>query len=92
MISRDGEIIGTLRSLMDYFDVENRPMAAIGWTRSRSAAILRRLVQARSVSHEALDVESNAPAANFLRALLVFTGVLPARASDLDDTIKWLDQ
>ena len=92
VISRDGEIIRTLLPLMDYFDVENRPMTAIGWTRSRSAAILRRLVQASNVSHEALDVERNAPAANFLRALLVFTGALPARASDLDDTIEWLDQ
>lgn len=44
MISRDGEITDTLLPIMDYFDVENRPMTAIGWTRSRSAAILRRLV------------------------------------------------
>lgn len=92
VISRDGEMIGALLPIMDYFDVENRPMTAIGWTRSRSAAILRRLVQGNNLSHEALDVESNTSAANFLRALLVFTGVLPARSSELDDTIEWLAQ
>lgn len=67
-------------------------MTAIGWTRSRSAAILRELLNGKGLSHEALDAENNTAAANFLRALLMFTGVLPGRASELDDTLEWLTQ
>lgn len=89
-ISRDGEVLEHLMPLLDYFDVEGRPMSAIGWTRSRSAAILRRLAGESLLSHEMLDLERNASAANFLRALLVFTGVLAPRESELDDTVSWL--
>ncbi len=79
-----------LTLLLDFFDIENRPMAAIGWTRSRSAAVLRRLADVGSITHEALDQETNRSAAGYLRALLVFTQVLPPRDSELDDTITWL--
>ena len=92
VISRDGDVVESLRPLLDYFDIENRPMTAIGWTRSRSAAILRELLNGKGLSHEALDAENNTAAANFLRALLMFTGVLPGRASELDDTLEWLTQ
>lgn len=92
VISRDGDVVESLRPLLDYFDIENRPMTAIGWTRSRSAAILRELLNGKGLSHEALDAENNTAAANFLRALLMLTGVLPGRASELDDTLEWLTQ
>lgn len=90
VVSRDGEPLEMLTLLLDFFDIENRPMAAIGWTRSRSAAVLRRLADVGSITHEALDQETNRSAAGYLRALLVFTQVLPPRDSELDDTITWL--
>lgn len=47
-------------ALLDYFDVESRPMTAIGWTRSRSAGVPRRLSAGGNLTHEALDDEATA--------------------------------
>lgn len=50
-----------------------------------SAGVLRRLIAGGNLTHEALDDEANRAAAGFLRALLVFTEVLPPRNSELEE-------
>lgn len=89
VISKDGAVVESLKPMLNYFDVEARPLSAIEWTRTRSAAILRRLVSIEDITHQALDVESSRQAAGFLRSLLVFTTVLPPRDA-LGDTTEWL--
>lgn len=89
-VSRDGEVLESLLPLLDYFDIDSRPMSAVTWTRSASAGILRRLIREDGLSHEALDNEEQRGAAAFLRAVLVFTKVLPDRDFELDDTVVWM--
>lgn len=44
-----------LLPLLDYFDGESHPMAAISRTRSQSAAISCRLIAGSHVTHQGLD-------------------------------------
>ena len=53
VISRDGDVVESLRPLLDYFDIENRPMTAIGWTRSRSALASARSTRASASTSRA---------------------------------------
>ena len=77
----DGTIPARLKVVRDVLVSTSRPRSILGnWDRIESLALLAKLArEPDQLTHEILDTEGNRFSVNYLRALLVATGVLPER-------------
>jgi hypothetical protein len=89
-----GDVPQQLRPLVDAMLSAERPRSVLVWLgKSPSAILLTRLAApGQPITHQLLDTMPADPALNYLRQLLVHTGVLPARIEHLDRLTTWLGQ
>lgn len=59
-------------------------------TKTKSARTLGQLAQSSVITHQVLDGEPSGQYLDYLRQLLVFAEVLPARDEAVEGTKKWL--
>lgn len=87
-----GQTHPQLGQLATLFDVDNHAHAVISWvTKTKSARTLHRLAQGGdAISHQLLDAEPPGKDLDYLRQLLVFAEVLPARFEAVEGVRKWL--
>lgn len=87
-----GEPHPQLHGLAEVFDVEGNPHAVLSWAnKTKSARTLARLARQGVITHLALDTEPPSRHLDYLRQLLVFADVLPARNEGIEGTKRWLD-
>lgn len=70
----------------------DEPLTTLTWIRrNHGLAILKRMaIGVVPITHQALDTVTPARHRNYLRDLLVSSGVLPAQDVDLERTMEWL--
>lgn len=72
----------------------DNPSSVLTWVRrSQTSKLLRTLVELQTpVTHELLDAQPQTKPLQYLRELLVTTGVLPARDEFLERLAPWIEQ
>jgi hypothetical protein len=90
----DGAVPHQLRPLSAALLSTEKPRSVVVWRgKSRAAQLLRNLAGlGQPLTHELLDTMPADQGLNYLRQLLVHTGVLPTRIEQLDRLTPWLDQ
>ncbi|MFI5664836.1 hypothetical protein [Streptomyces sp. NPDC051684] len=90
----DGQPLGQLVPLVDALTASDHPIRLLTWLRgSTSARLLGRLAAAgRPVTHALLDELPPSHDECYVRALLVRTGILPAREEGLERILPWLER
>jgi len=89
----EGAVSPQLRPLLDAMSKVGSPFSAIHWiTSSPNARLLTRLAaDDRPISHELLDELPPSRNQQYIRQLLVHTGVLPERHEDLERLPAWFE-
>jgi len=91
----DGNVHPRLRPVLDALLAAADPKTPLEWIRRRSAGpkTLHDMALSKiAISHEALDGLPPSHAVEYLRDLLVATGVLPAREPYLEGLTAWVDR
>lgn len=89
----DGEVVEQLRPLVDALASARDPRSVAVWLgRSAAATMLSDLAtRGEPITHETLDAVSPSPHADYIREILVHTGILELRNEYLDRLVLWLD-
>ena len=85
LAAHDGIVPAGLKDVRDALVSTHKPRTILSnWDRTDSLALLAKLAREQDrLSHEVLDAEGNRFSVNYLRAVLVATGVLPDRDENL---------
>jgi hypothetical protein len=89
----DGSISRQLAPVLDAFSDVEHPISILGWLRrSESARLLAHLAsEDRPITHSLLDELPSGRCLEYVRQVLVHTGVLPERMEHLERITPWLD-